>query len=110
MLYANFKKCNSWTDKLMFLGYVVIAKRLEVNEKRAKAIRDQPTSKFIQDVRSFHGFSSFYKRFVKIISTLVTLLTEVIKQSVKFKQGEAQEKAFNLIKEELIFALLTYFA
>jgi hypothetical protein len=49
------------------------------------------------EVRSFHGLTSFYKRFVKDFSTLVTPLTEILKKTIRFKWDDDQEKAFNLL-------------
>ena len=57
-------------------------------------------------VHSFHGLISFYKRFEKDFSSITALLTEVIKKNVRFKWGDKQEKAFQLIKEKLTHAPL----
>ena len=43
---------------------------------------------------------------MKDFSTLAAQLTEVIKKDVGFKWGEAQEKTFQIIKQELINAVL----
>jgi hypothetical protein len=45
----------------MFLGYVVSAKGIAVDEEKVKAIKEWPTPKSIMEVRSFHGLSSFYQ-------------------------------------------------
>ena len=42
-LYANLKKCTFCTDRLVFLGFVVSAAGIEVDEEKVKAIRDWPT-------------------------------------------------------------------
>ena len=84
-LYANLKKCSFCMDKVMFLGYVVSVKGIEVDEEKVKAIKEWPTTKSIIEVRSFHGLVSFYCRFVKDFSMLVAPLTEIVKKSVDFK-------------------------
>ena len=48
-------------DKVLFLGYVVSAKGIEVDEKKVKDIKEWPTSKSITEVRSFHSLASFYR-------------------------------------------------
>ena len=45
--------------EIMFLGYVVTAQGIEMDEKKVKAIQDWPTPKSVSEVRSFHGLASF---------------------------------------------------
>jgi hypothetical protein len=44
-LYANLKKCSFCMDKVIFLGYVISAKGIEVDEEKVKAIKEWPTPK-----------------------------------------------------------------
>uniref|UniRef100_A0A2N9HZ02 RNA-directed DNA polymerase n=1 Tax=Fagus sylvatica TaxID=28930 RepID=A0A2N9HZ02_FAGSY len=105
-LFANLKKCTFYTDKLVFLGFVVSAQGIQVDEEKVRAIQDWPSPTSVGNVRSFHGLASFYRRFVKDFSSLAAPLTEVIKKNVGFRWGEEQEKAFQLIKEKLTNAPL----
>ena len=105
-LFANMKKCTFCTDQLVFLGFVISAQRIQVDEEKIRAIREWSTPTSIANVRSFHGLASFYRRFVKDFSTLAAPLTEVIKKNVGFKWGEEQEKAFQLLKQQLTNAHL----
>jgi hypothetical protein len=105
-LYANLKKCDFCIDRIVFLGYMVSAKGIEMDEAKVKAIQEWPPPKSITDVRSFHGLASFYRRFVKDFSMIASPLTEIVKKTVGFKWGEEQENAFSLLKSKLISAPL----
>ena len=93
-------------DRIGFLGYMVSAKSIEMDEAKVKSIEEWPTPKSITDVRHFHDLASFYRRFVKDFSTIASSLTEIVKKAVGFKWGEEQENAFSLLKSKLISAPL----
>ena len=70
---------------LYFLGFVVSAKEVHMDEEKVRAIKEWPTPKTVSEVRSFHGLASFYTRFVRDFSTLVAPLNEIVKKHVGFK-------------------------
>ena len=79
-LFANLKKCTFCTDKLVFLGFVVSAREIQVDEEKVRAIQDWPSPTSVTKVRSFHGLASFYRRFVKDFSSIAAPITEVISE------------------------------
>ena len=92
-LFVNFKKCTFCTDKLVFLGFVVSARGIQVDEEKVRAIQDWPSPTSVSKVQIFHGLASFYRRFVKEFSSIAAPITEVIKKDVGFKWVEEQENA-----------------
>src|SRR3954471_11764497 len=93
-------------DKLVFLGFVVSSKGIEVDTSKIAAIRDWETPKNVGQVRSVHGLSGFYRRFVKDFSTIPCHLNELTKKNVPFVWGKAQQHAFDELKRKLIEAPL----
>ncbi|RVW90958.1 Retrovirus-related Pol polyprotein from transposon 17.6 [Vitis vinifera] len=58
-LFANLKKCTFCTDKLVFLGFVMSAQGIQVDEEKIHAIQDWLSPTSVSHVRSFHGLASF---------------------------------------------------
>ncbi|PKU59888.1 putative mitochondrial protein [Dendrobium catenatum] len=50
------------TSSLIFLGYIISAKGIKVDPVKIEAIK----------IRGFHGLASFYRRFVKNFSTVIS--------------------------------------
>ncbi|XP_019414626.1 PREDICTED: uncharacterized protein LOC109326395 [Lupinus angustifolius] len=100
-LYANIEKCSFCVDHVIFFGILINAQGVHVDKEKIKAIKDWPTPKTVTDVRSFHGLSSFYRRFIRDFSALAAPLNEVVKKNVGFKYGDKQEEAFKRLNEKL---------
>ncbi|XP_019056382.1 PREDICTED: uncharacterized protein LOC109116067 [Tarenaya hassleriana] len=79
-------------------------KGLSVDEEKIKAIREWPTPTTVGHVRSFYGLASFYRHFVGDFSSLAAPFTSIIKKDKSFEWGEAQERAFNTLKDKLTSA------
>jgi hypothetical protein len=105
-LYGNITKCTFCTDRVVFLGFVVSADGIQVDEEKVKAIKDWPTPVNVSQVRSFHGLAGFYRRFVKDFSMIAAPLNNLTKKDVPFKWGDEQDQAFNELKTKLCEAPL----
>jgi len=100
-LYVNLEKCSFYFDHVVFLGFVVSSKSVQVDEEKVKAIQEWPIPKTVSEVRSFHSLTSFYMRFFKDLSTLAAPLNEIVKNNVSFRWGEKQKEVFAALKHKL---------
>ena len=105
-LYGNIAKCTFCTDRVVFLGFVVTADGIHVDEEKIQAIKDWPVPKNVSQVRSFHRLAGFYRRFVKDFSTIAAPLNNLTKKDVPFLWGDEQDKAFQELKRKLCEAPL----
>ena len=111
-LFANIDKCTFCVDNVVFLGFIVNKNGVHVDPKKIKAIQEWPTPQNVGDVRSFHGLTSFYRRFVPNFSSLASPLNELVKKDTPFCWTKKHEQAFQRLKAQLtnapILALLNF--
>ncbi|XP_028109671.1 uncharacterized protein LOC114308298 [Camellia sinensis] len=91
------------TSNLIFLGYVVSAERIKVDQAKVKEIQEWPTPKTINEVHNFHGLATFYRLFVWNFSTIAAPLTNCLKQN-KLLWTEKANRSFAILKERLTTA------
>nr|GEZ15974.1 putative reverse transcriptase domain, ribonuclease H-like domain, aspartic peptidase domain protein [Tanacetum cinerariifolium] len=72
-LYAKFSKCEFWIPKVQFLGHVIDSQ----------------------------GLAGYYRRFIEGFSKIAKPMTKLTQKKVKFKWGDKQEAAFQLLKQKL---------
>lgn len=87
-LYANLGMCTFCTDKVLFLGFVVLGQGVEVDEEKIKHIREWLPPQNVSQVRSFLGLAGLYCRFVKDFSIFAALMNELTKK--KFHSSGAK--------------------
>nr|KYP73910.1 Retrovirus-related Pol polyprotein from transposon 17.6 [Cajanus cajan] len=100
-LFANVEKCTFCVDHVVFLGFIVSKEGVRVDPKKIKAIQEWPTPRNVSEVRSFHGFASFYRGFVPNFSTISSPLNELVKKDVPFDWTIKHDQAFQLLKDQL---------
>ena len=89
-LYAKASKCQVATTTVDFLGQHVTPDRMLPMEQKLKAVREWETPRDIKGVRSFLGFTNYYRRYVRHYAELVHPLTDLTKKDVGYQWGPMQ--------------------
>ena len=59
-LYAKFKKCDFWMEKVHFLGHVISKEGVSVDPTKVKVVVNWPRRTNITEVSSFLGMVGYY--------------------------------------------------
>jgi len=70
-LYANLQKCTFFNEQIAFSGFVVSAKGVQLDYEKSECYPRMACP--LSEIKSFQGLFSFYRRFLKNLSTLTTL-------------------------------------
>jgi len=61
-LYVKPEKCKWKVREVGFLGVVIGADRIKMEEEKVKGVLDWPTSKYVKNVQKFLGLANYYYR------------------------------------------------
>lgn len=73
-------------------------------KEEIKAVKEFPCPRSLKESRSFIGLVSYYRRFVKGFSEIAAPITSLTKKNQAFIWGDAQQLAFEILKQQLISA------
>ena len=97
-------KCQLLRKKVAFLGHVVSAAGVEVDDSKIVKIQQWPVPADLHQLRSFVGLCAYYRRFVPNFSTVCKPLFDLTKKGVPFFWGPPQHYAFETMKTLLTSA------
>ena len=79
---------------------------IDVDPKKTEVVKSFPRPLTPTDIRSFLGLAGYYRRFVDRFSSIVSPLTTLTQNKVKFECTETCEKDFQKLKDKLTSALV----
>ena len=100
-------KCEFFKTEINYLGHVVSQEGIRTDDKKIEAIKNWPRPVTNTDVRSFLGFTNYYRRFIHKYSQIAKPLNSLImgdsskhkNKKTKVEWNQACEESFEKLKE-----------
>lgn len=100
-LKVQLKKCTFLSPEVNYLGHIVGQEGVRADPAKLVAVREFPVPRNPREVKGFLGLAGYYRRFVGHFADIAKPLTQLTRKGVDFDWGEAQQRAFNDLKEAL---------
>lgn len=99
-LYEKEEKWEFHVNTVAFLGSIISADGIAMNEDKVKAVREWPVPPSIKVLQRFVGFANCYRRFIRDFSLIVAPMTTLLKGKTKrLMWNSATDKAFQQQKQ-----------
>ena len=98
-------KCTFFRDRIAYLGHIVSKKGIEADPKKIEAIQKWPEPKTVTQVRSFLGFTNYYRKFMFRYAQIAKPLNELTSGENAHKKNKDVEwlpkhrESFNKLKD-----------
>ncbi|KAL0167181.1 hypothetical protein M9458_039025 [Cirrhinus mrigala] len=82
-LYLKLEKCEFHRPSVHFLGYIISAEGVQMDQGKISVIQEWPQPLTVKELQRFLGFANFYRRFIKDYSTITAPLTSLLRGKPK---------------------------
>jgi hypothetical protein len=97
-LYAKESKCEFGMTEMLYLGHVIGENGVQVHQEKIRAIIEWPTPRNLTELKIFLGLCTYYRKFVKGFSQLMTPLTDLTKKGA-FSWTDEAHMTFEKMKQ-----------
>src|SRR5712672_1239557 len=97
-LYLKPEKCVFAQRRIEFLGVVLEGNTIQMDPTKIKGVAEWPYPRNPTDVRSFLGFTGFYRYFIPNYSKVARPLLDLTKKATPWVWTADQTKAFETLK------------
>ncbi|CAH8628181.1 unnamed protein product [Schistosoma guineensis] len=94
-------KCRLLQKEVLFLGHRITEDGVATDKEKTRVIVNWPQPKSPEDVRSFLGLASYYRRFVRDFASLAAPLHRLTHKGRKFLWTSECQQAFDALKARL---------
>ena len=121
-LKLNLEKCQLLQEKVSYLGHTISAEGVGCQDEKTEAVAKWPVPGTTKELRTWLGFTGFYRRFVKDYSRICKPLHELVNKHCKHNRkdrkpvsivadwDEQHQSAFDALKAALTSSEVLAFA
>ena len=92
--------------EILYLGHLLTGTSIspDPNSKKLEAVESWPTPQTVTQVRSFLGFTNYFRRFIQGYADLASPLEEITGKGAHFSWNDQRQAAFEQLKKALLQA------
>ena len=99
---ANLKikprKCRLLCSQVRFLGHIVSGDGIATDPAKVQAVREWPVPKSVKALKSFLGFASYYRRFIRDFAKISSSLHALLEKDAAFVWLPKHQDAFDKLR------------
>ncbi len=104
-LYAKKEKCEFHQTRVSFLGYIISADGVAMDNSKVQSVLNWPQPTTVKELQRFLGFANFYRRFIRNFSTIAAPLTSLLKGGrQRLDWSPSAQNAFQRLKNRFTTA------
>ena len=103
-LKLKAKKCSLFQLETLYLGHIISGDGVRCDPTKIEAVKNWKRPRHVKQVRSFLGLVNYYRRFIRNYTDLAIPLYDLQRKKTKFYWGDAEQRAFDELREALISA------
>ena len=92
------KKCNFVVPEILYLGHIISPAGIAVDPSKIEILKTYPPPRNVKQVRSFLGYCSYYRRFVKNFAQIAQPLNSLLHKGKVFHWTDACQQAFEKLR------------
>ncbi|KAA3674184.1 uncharacterized protein DEA37_0001986 [Paragonimus westermani] len=94
-------KCHFLQREVTFLGHVIAADGIKTDPAKSEQIKNWPRPQTVENVRSFLGLASYYRKFIQGFAEIATPLHRLTEKGRPFTWSDECSASFETLKDKL---------
>ena len=95
-------KCEFLRKEVQYLGHCITSEGIKPDLSKILAVQQYPIPETPKDIKGFLGLAGYYRKFIQDFSKISSPLTKLLKKNEDFIWTDAQQSAFENLKNKLI--------